>query len=380
MKMVHVADAHWGLGYPGPRAESRFNDINRVMTWVAESAIDEGCDIVLFAGDAFKDSKVFLDRAAVEIKAFAEWLRKLSSAGIPVVAISGTPSHDAVPAYELIKDMNIPNVHVMTRPGIVEVRGLSVACLPGVNRSHVATREECQGFSPREVHQLMTERLRDICYGLRAQGGQILLSHMTLSWANTGFDDFLLEHEPVLTQDAAAAFPLVCLGHIHKPQKIECGSSCTAFYPGTPERLSFNDEGIYPGFWIHDTETMVSTFVETPARPFVTLCEPLPVIGSVAHDVKDAIVRCRFRLTEEAAAGFDRRAYEKALYDEGAFFVSEVRLDVEKASRSRDEGLTVEGITPIQAVERWAATNGIDRETTGGLVSATLSLLAEVGE
>lgn len=34
----------------------------------------------------------------------------------------------------------------------------------------------------------------------------------------------------------------------------------------------------------------------------------------------------------------------------------------------------------IQAVERWAATNGIDRETTGGLVSATLSLLAEVGE
>jgi exonuclease SbcD len=89
MKIAHVADSHWGLGYPGPDAYSRFDDIIRSMDFVADQIIAEHCELVLFAGDAFKDARVFLDRASIEISAFVAWLRKLSKAGIKVVVISG---------------------------------------------------------------------------------------------------------------------------------------------------------------------------------------------------------------------------------------------------------------------------------------------------
>ena len=70
MKIAHIADVHLGLGYPGPNPYSRFEDIRRVMDWAADRMIEEKVDICLFAGDAFKDSRVMLDRARVEIAAF----------------------------------------------------------------------------------------------------------------------------------------------------------------------------------------------------------------------------------------------------------------------------------------------------------------------
>lgn len=101
MRIAHIGDIHWGLNYPGPSPESRFNDITQVMDWSAERIIKD-CDLVLVAGDMFKDARVFLDRASIEIKAAADWLRKIADAGIPVVVISGTPSHDAISAYHLL--------------------------------------------------------------------------------------------------------------------------------------------------------------------------------------------------------------------------------------------------------------------------------------
>jgi exonuclease SbcC/exonuclease SbcD len=198
---------------------------------------------------------------------------------------------------------------------------------------------------------------------------------MALSGADTGFDDFLMEHEPVLTQDAVSPFALVCLGHIHRPQQVQCGPATMAFYSGAPERHNFNDEAITPGFWIHDPEAGESKFIETPARPFITFqgdpSQDLPMT------VKGAIVRCRFPMTEEQAKAFDRRAYERSLYDAGAFFVTEIRLDVEKTERSRDKEVT-ESLGCIQAVERWGLANEKTPEEIGVLQSLTAELMEEV--
>ncbi|TYO94540.1 metallophosphoesterase family protein [Desulfallas thermosapovorans] len=101
MKVAHVGDIHWGLNYPGPAPDSRFKDITAAMDWVADRIIEEGCKLVLVAGDLYKDARVFLERASTEIAAAYNWLYKLGSAGIETVVISGTPSHDPVAAYEL---------------------------------------------------------------------------------------------------------------------------------------------------------------------------------------------------------------------------------------------------------------------------------------
>lgn len=396
MKIAHIGDAHWGLGYPGPTPESRFEDISRTMRWAAEKMVAENVDLVLFAGDAFKDSKVMLDRATREIKAFAEWLRYLGSRNIPVVVISGTPSHDAISAYELVDDMRIPNVEIHTRPFLTRVttrsgKTVNVACLPGLNRSNVVTKEEFRDLTPKEVHQVMTSKLRDLCWGLHAQADPeyptVLLSHMTYAGADTGFDELLQEHEPILTQEAVSPFGLVCLGHIHRPQEIKSGNlTGDVYYCGSPERLTFNDEAIRPGFWIHGGDTRLSEFVETPAREFLTIDIPggtpkadMFVEGILFPNglIEGAVVRIRAELTEEQARMVDRKAMEKGLYDDGAFHVAEIRIDVERAERSRDREVT-EGLGPVQAVERWGLANEMAQEEIAVLQGMTARLCEEV--
>lgn len=370
MKIAHTGDIHLGLGYPGPTPQSRFDDIVRVMGWMKDEIIEQECDLVLFAGDAFKDSKVMLDRAAIEIDAFTSWLRGFSAAGIPVVAISGTPSHDAISAYGLIEQMNIPLVQVVTRPRVVEAAGLKIACVPGLNRSQIATAEECKGLSAQEIHKIMTDKLTDVCYGLKAQGGEILLSHLTLAGCDAGFDELVMQHEPILTQEAAGQFKLSCLGHIHRPQIIGVNGKSRAYYCGSPERLTFNDEAITPGFWIHDSAIGSSRFIETPAREFLTL-------SANPTDVRDKIVRFRAEMSEADFKAFDRQAFEKKLYDEGAFYVAEIKIDVSASDRARDESVK-EGIGTLEAVKKWCLANEISEVVSDILINHTTKILEEV--
>ncbi|GIQ67415.1 hypothetical protein DUZ99_02220 [Xylanibacillus composti] len=386
MKIAHVADAHWGFGYPGPTPASRFEDITRTMDWVADRIIEEGCELVLFAGDAFKDARVYIDRATAEIKAFVAWLRRLSDAGIEVIVISGTPSHDAISAYHLIREMQIPRVKVFTEPDSAAFGDITICCLPGINRSSFATDPEFAGLPPHEFHAKMTESITDECEcmsGHSDEGPRILLSHLTYDLADTGFEDALLQNEPILTDEAARMFDLVCLGHIHRPQKA--GSN--VFYSGAPERHNFGDERTLPGFFIHEwmedapTAGFDSEFIPTPARRFHTIdwCEmdiEAWMDGQVDDffGIRDVIVRVRYTCSEELQKRFDRRSLEKALYDAGAFFVAEIRAEVERTERIRDAEVT-EGLNPLTALAAWGANQGYEAAEIADLQAITITLM-----
>jgi exonuclease SbcD len=385
MKIAHVADSHWGFGYPGPTPAARFEDITRSMDWVADRIIEEECELVLFAGDAFKDARVFIDRATAEIQAFVAWLRKLSAAGIEVIVISGTPSHDAISAYHLIREMQIPSVQVFTEPDSTAFGDITICCLPGMNRSSFATEPEIAGLPPHEFHRLMTERITDDCEcfaGHCGEGPRILMSHLTYDLADTGFEDALLQNEPILTDEAASMFDLVCLGHIHRPQKA--GSN--VFYSGAPERHNFGDERTTPGFYIHEfseDDGFYSKFIETPARRFKTIdwCDmdiAAWLDGQVDEfaSIKEAIVRVRYSCSEELQKRFDRRSLERALYDAGAFFVAEIRAEVERTERIRDADVT-EDLGPLTALAAWAANQGYDSAEIAELQAMTTELMEE---
>ncbi|MFD2116379.1 exonuclease SbcCD subunit D [Paenibacillus yanchengensis] len=385
MKIAHVADSHWGFGYPGPNPESRFEDITQTMDWVADQIIGEGCDLVLFAGDAFKDARVFIDRATAEIQAFVAWLRKLSAAGLEVIVISGTPSHDAISAYLLIAEMQIPGVEVFTEPATTNYGDIAICCLPGMNRSSFATNSRYTGLPPHEFHTKMTADITAECAYMREEvEGQsaILLSHLTYDLADTGFEDALLQNEPILTDEAAQMFNLVCLGHIHRPQR----AGTNVFYSGAPERHNFGDEHTTPGFWIHEIPPapkliVASTFIPTPARQFKTIdwCDmdiAAWLDGQVDDfaDIQDAIIRVRYSCSEELQKQFDRRSLEKALYDAGAFFVAEIRAEVERSERIRDAEVT-EGLNPLTALGVWGTNQEIKEAEIVELQALTTELL-----
>jgi len=390
IKIAHIGDIHWGLGYPGPSPQSRFDDICRIMDWSADRIIEERCDLVLVAGDMYKDNRVFLDRASIEIKACISWLRKFSAAKILVVIISGTPSHDPVSAYELIEEMQINDVIIKTKPSIVPIwiddEPINIACLPGMNRSSLVTQDEYRNMSPHQIHQVMSDRITQICHGLLSQCKEqedtavnILLSHITFDKADKGFQDLLMQHEPVLAAEAIDGFDLVSLGHIHRPQRVG-----NVFYCGSPERLSFNDEEIVPGFWIYEVDGGISSrFIETPARNYITECwEEWTVKGFIeghkpGPGFKDAIARLKYVCDEATAKLLDRKALERALYDAGAYFVAEIKADIQRTDRVRDQEVT-KSMNPSEALQKWAEQQETPPEEISVLQSMTAGLMEEV--
>ena len=401
MKIATIADTHLGLGYPGPTPEARFNDIVKVMDFAADRIIEKNCDLVLFAGDMFKDARVFLDRASVEITAAVKWLRKFSDAVIPVAMISGTPSHDAVAAYELIKQMRIPNVYVYTEPGIWN-NAISIACLPGINRSTMASKEEFSKMPAHQLNQLITERINQAVIGLAAEcsSPSILLSHITTVGAETAWEDLLQQQEPLLTKTAieGAGFDLVCLGHLHNAHMVQ-GLNTPVYYCGSPERLSFGEEENKPGFWIYDLSTpeRTASFIETPARDFWTLFldwneeDPdtvmeflsdvkLAISGTAGIEtpVKDAIVRVRYEVTDQQAKQINQSQISKDLYELEAYYVHAIEAKIRRTNRTRSAEATSD-LTPSEALKMWARVNEVAEADLAELTKRAEGLEREVG-
>lgn len=415
IKIAHISDIHQGSNYSGPSPLSRFEDINRILDWSADKLIAEKVDLCLIAGDCFKDAKVMLDRASQEIASMVRFLRKLEDAGIGIIVISGTPSHDAIPAYELMEEM-LEGTIIETKPefvtwGDICMNEIEIACLPGLNRSALLTQEEYKGLPPEQVHRIMTDKITQLCQGMSAQmrstEPKILMAHMTYQGADTGFSDLLMQHEPILTREAVAGFDLVCLGHIHRPQQIDG----KVFYSGPIERLSFNDEDIVPGFWIYDvsmvkktltednyvacmdgqighfknapfyfTPQIESRFIETPARRYVTLDWGEGSLNNyidgeyISENLKDAIVRLHYSCSEETAKQINRKQLEQSLYDAGAFYVTKIKADIERTGRARDNTVN-ESLGPVDALAKWCANQGIDEMETQELVSMASGLM-----
>lgn len=383
MKIAHIADIHWGLGYPGPTPSARFDDICHVMNWTADKIIDEKCSLVIVAGDMFRKADISLDKASREIVACTAWLRKLTAAGIEVIIISGTPSHDPISAYELLKDYQLPLVSICTKPEAEFNHGLSIACLPGMDRSSFVNREEYRGRPAHVVHQMMTDEITAICQEMALQTGHpsVLVGHLTYDLCDKGFEDVLMQQEAILTQEAIEGYDLVCLGHIHRPQR-----NGTLFYSGSPERLSFNDEKVDAGFWIHEWngKAFLSNYILTPARKFSTIrldADQLESFISGGYDCwgfESHIVRVHFKCSEDLNKRLNRKQLEKALYDAGVFFVAEIKGDIERSDRMRDADVT-ETLGPVEAVGKWADNQGIEKAEIEELTAMTAQLMEVQG-
>jgi exonuclease SbcD len=388
VKIAHIADIHWGLGYPGPNPTSRFEDITLTAHWVAKRIMEEHCDLVLVAGDLFKDANVFINRASKEITAAVNWLRALSAVSKKVIVISGTPSHDAVAAYEIIKQMQIQDLHIVTTPDVIKHDSAAIACIPGMNRTSFAKSDEYKGKSAHEIHQAMTDAITQLSMGLRAECDRpirILMTHLTAEGADKGFDDLIMQHEPILKKEAMMGYDLVCLGHIHRPQQVP---GVLAYYSGSIERLSFKDEDVKTGFYIHDVSDagVKSTFIKTPARRYLSLAlsaeEALGLCsGSIsAADmakgfIEDSIIRVKYDCTDEEAKLINPNRLKQAFYDAGAYYVTEIKPVITKTVRTRAQEATAE-ITPLEGIKIYCDLMGI--KEVAELTDRTNSILEEV--
>ncbi len=411
IKLLHTADLHVGMeNYgrmdPTTGVHGRVMDFLRRLTDMAEFAIEEGVDIFVFAGDAYK----MRDPNPTFQREFARRIKLIADAGIPVVMLVG--NHDLPPvqrratSISIFDTLQVPNVYVGADYTVLDItcrRGqrLQVATAPYPLRQDHIAREEGEGKSVAELDRLLSARLTARIMDLGHRAAQnpdtpaILVGHFSVDEAAHGSErNIMVGRDVAVDRSAALANPVwryVALGHIHKHQSLNRDEQPPIVFSGSPERIDFGEEREAKG-WVVVTLGEAQTvwrFQEQhrrPARPFRTLevdvrqaDDPTArVVQAIekAGDLSEAVVRLVVVLDEAQEIRLVDRDIKLALRD--VYDVASIRREVIRPPRGRLGAVSVEALTPMQVLERYLDTRQTDETRKKQLLEYAETLIREV--
>jgi len=420
MKILHCADVHFGYEThgrldPATGLNTRLLDFRRSFDTVVARAVDDDVDLFLFAGDAYRTA----DPTPTQQKQFAEALRPLAEADIPIAMIVG--NHDHPVSFGKASSVDIfgvldGRVSVFTTPtfraegqvgGPIQTKSgpLQLVALPWPIRSKILARDEHRGKTPHEVRQLIEEYYTAFVAQCAADADPsvplVVAAHLTVQGAELSGSEraSLIAHEPTFTvsQLAPAGVDYVALGHIHRYQDrnreaFERGDGPPVVYASSIERISFKEHDAEKGFVLVDVDPAgeagrrtTYTFVATPARRFVPIAvdateaeDPTAaVLAEIArHDIEDAVVRVRYTVGEEQPA-VDEGAIREALA--AADTVAAVERDAGAVER-RQRTVVRKDTSLKDAVERYVDQHETLTKLKDDLVVAALEIEREVDE
>jgi exonuclease SbcD len=348
---------------------------------LVDYALSEAIDLVLFAGDAYKNR----DPNPTHQREFAMRIQRLVSAGVPVFLLVG--NHD-IPqtagranTLDIFSTLEVPQVHVGRRPGLHRILTRSgtvqVLALPWIVRSHLLSREEFKNRTLSEIEELTLSKLENILQetieALDPDVPTILAAHGSVQGAVYGSErSVMLGQELVLPRSLLnnPAFDYVALGHIHRHQVLS-DNQPPIIYSGSVDRIDFGEEKEAKGFVVAEVAKGDTRyrFVElTSTRRFVTIeaqadrADPMAQVSEAIadHDINNAIVRLIIHTTMDKNHLLNDAEIHRLL--SAAFRVATVVHDVERVSRLRlGQDLTVERLTPQELLERYFQLNKVSK-------------------
>jgi exonuclease SbcD len=185
---------------------------------------------------------------------------------------------------------------------------------------------------------------------------------------------------------ALPAFDYVALGHIHAHQKLALKPA--AVYPGSIERVTFGEENEAKGYVVAELGrgTCEWQFVELPARKFITIDAKALEDDPTEHilrrierrqsELPEAVVRIRAHVSPYNQALFDETRIRRALAD--AFWVAEIRRNVDRPERDRIAGPSVEGKGPLELLDDYFAQKQVPNDERDRLRGFATRLMQEV--
>lgn len=399
MKILHTGDIHLG-DLAGPTKDGqnlRREDTIRCMREVYYRAFLEEPDVTIIAGDLFNRSRVWADTALEDVNdALEQFIIPLCKCSDAVVLLFGTMNHDNPRAFELIKraTQDLKNLHIYTEPKVEEITTSSgpvqIVAVPGFDKARL--RLFCPGVDKETENRNATALINDIMLGLSTELDKskpsVLVAHYTVSGSEADNGSTFLAGQDVVVLPAtidAMGVDLACFGHIHKPQRLVCQTP--AFYCGSVNQLTFNDEGTEHGFYIHTIDGQVSSeFAGTPERKHFTLrLSPEDVsafiTGGVAptpDGISDAVVRVRYSCTAEQDKAFNRAELQKYLMQAGAFYVAEVMPEDVEELDAKDQLTEHDG--PAECLARWLDTNEITGEKAARLLELAAPIIKQADD
>lgn len=384
LSILHFADAHidianYGKHDPDLALPVRVVDFLKSLDQIVDAAIEKQVDLVIFAGDAYKDR----NPQPTFQREWGKRIMRLSQAQIPTVLLVG--NHDVSPASgraHTLQEFNtlaVPYVHVADRITRLDPDQLGVPVqiitIPWVSRSQLMTREETVGKPLEEVVLLIEERVQTAVAHLIDTADPtiplILTAHASVQGAKFGSErSVMLGHELVLSGSLVADKRLdyVALGHIHKRQDLANGNHPPIVYPGSIERIDFGEAKERKGYvlaTINKGQTAY-TFETVKTRRFIDLKietgEQASFMDDIMRQLPDpqevagAICRVQLRYPRDWEALLD----EGRIYNQfdTAFSIQLLKHRETKKRARLGEMAGIEALTPTELLTTyWESTD-----------------------
>ncbi len=396
IRMLHFADIHIGMenyGRTDPEVglSTRVRDFLRRMDEMIEYATQNGVDLIVFAGDAFKNrhpNPTFQREFA--------WRVRDMAALCPVVLLVGNhdlpTTHARASSIEIYDTLAVPNVLVGDKYDLYQVktRGgpVQVATAPYPIRSRLLDGTNTHGMTiaevDREIQQNLQLLLRDLARrASESDAPRILTGHFTVSGSLPGSERNVMVGRDVavlLSELADPTWDYVAMGHVHKHQNLTAGRRGTppVVYSGSMERIDFGEEADEKGFcWVELERGATSwQFIPVHARPFVTLHvdvrksdNPMQkVIEAISHhNLEDAVVRMVIQADVETESKLQDTLIYRALDEANVDIVAAVQKNVDRPARAR-LGESPEGLTMLELLERYLQGKDLSPERIAALL------------
>jgi len=346
LTILHFADAHIDIAGHGRHdpltgLPLRVLDFLNALDRIVDTAIDERVDLVLFAGDAYKDRTP----SPTYQREWGRRIIRLAQAGIPTLLLIG--NHDLSPAtgranaLQEFDTLQVPHIHVLSQPAFLgpaelENLPLQVLAIPWISRSGLMAALEMSASQPEKVLAEIEERLSQLIQNwLEAADPQlptILTAHASVEGAQYGSERSVMLGSDMLLPGSLvrdARLDYVALGHIHKSQNLNENGYPPVVYPGSIERVDFGEAQDEKSFVIAHIQRGKTVFERRllPGRRFidrsVSLTSPENVLEQMQKalpplaDLADAVVRLAIDYPREYDPYLDEPALRK--YAESAF-------------------------------------------------------------
>lgn len=299
MRFLHTSDLHIGKSIgtridPSTGYNLRILDYLKNLDYLVNYAISNKVDYVLIAGDVY-------DTAAPPIKLQLEFIRRiqeLEKHHIKTIVLAGNhdqPS-DKSKAHSLaiLKEASIGII--LDEPKVVSLDcSLNIGAVPSTFMLKDPTRD---------AYEKVLIELSKL------QGNKILMFHGAIQGClvqnNKKLNGLILDH------DALNKIDYVCLGDIHKAQRLPKENACPIVYSGSLMRTNFGEENEEKGFMdVSIGESPSIDFVKVPDRKFKTLNiditkeqsnNPKVILDATPED----IIRIRMKLHSGQEPLFDQ--------------------------------------------------------------------------
>lgn len=258
MKLLHFADAHidmanYGRHDPETGLPLRVLDFLKSLDTIVDAAISEKVDMVIFAGDAYKDRSP----APTFQREWGKRIIRLSQAKIPTLLLVG--NHDLSPAIgrahaiQEFDTLQVPYIKVLDKPQFLKPSDLwdvpvQIIAMPWITRSGLMANLEMSAADTNEIFSSLESRISNLIEEYINEADKtlplILTAHASVEGATFGMERMVMLGSDLVLPISLVKDPrldYVAMGHIHKPQDVNDGNHPPVIYPGSIERIDFGE-------------------------------------------------------------------------------------------------------------------------------------------